>query len=67
MTELFIDYPLLRVGILLGLFALVAAGAYFATAAVAARQASRSRLVEADLGGHQVIGASLRSEQAEGA
>jgi tight adherence protein C len=67
MTELFIDYPLLRVGILLGLFALVAAGAYFATAAVAARQASRSRLVEADLGGHQVVGASLRSEQAEGA
>ena len=65
MTELFIDYPLLRLGILLGLFALVAAGAYFATAAVAARQASRSRLVEADLGGHQVIGASLRSEQAE--
>ncbi len=67
MTELFIDYPLLRVGILLGLFALVAAGAYFATAAVASRQASRSRLVEADLGGHQVVGASLRSEQAEGA
>ena len=67
MTELFIDYPLLRVGILLGLFALVAAGAYFATAAVAARQASRSRLVEADLGGHQVVGTSLRSEQAEGA
>jgi len=67
MTELFIDYPLLRLGVLLGLFALVAAGAYFATAAVAARQASRSRLVEGDLGGHQVVGASLRSEQAEGA
>ena len=67
MTELFIDYPLLRLGVLLGLFALVAASAYFATAAVAARQASRSRLVEGDLGGHQVVGASLRSEQAEGA
>ena len=67
MTELFTDYPLLRVGILLGLFALVAAGAYFITAAVAARQASRSRLVEGDLAGHQVVGASLRSQQAEGA
>jgi tight adherence protein C len=67
MTDLFTDYPLLRLGVLLGLFALVAAGAYFATAAVAARQASRSRLVEGDLGGHQVVGASLRSEQAEGA
>jgi tight adherence protein C len=67
MTELFTDYPLLRFGILLGLFALVAAAAYFVTEAITARQASRSRLVEGDLGGHQVIGASLRSEQAEGA
>ena len=67
MTELFTDYPLLRLGILLGLFALVAAGAYFVTAAVAARQASRSRLVEGDIGSHQVVGASLRSQQAEGA
>jgi tight adherence protein C len=67
MTELFTDYPLLRLGILLGLFALVAAGAYFLTAAVAARQASRSRLVEGDVGGHQVVGASLRSQHAEGA
>lgn len=67
MTELFTDYPLLRFGILLGLFALVAVGAYFLTAAVAARQASRSRLVEGDVGGHQVVGASLRSQHAEGA
>jgi tight adherence protein C len=67
MTELFNDYPLLRLGILLGLFALVAAVAYFVTAAVAARQASRSRLVEADIGGHPVIGASLRSQHAESA
>jgi tight adherence protein C len=67
MMELFTDYPLLRLGILLGLFALVAAGAYFITLAVEARQASRSRLVEADVGGHQVVGASLRSQQAEGA
>jgi tight adherence protein C len=67
MMELFTDYPLLRLGILLALFALVAAGAYFITLAVEARQASRSRLVEADVGGHQVVGASLRSQQAEGA
>ena len=67
MMELFTDYPLLRLGILLALFALVAAGAYFLTLAVEARQASRSRLVEADVGGHQVVGASLRSQQAEGA
>ena len=31
MAQLFTDYPLLRLGILLGLFALVAAGAYFVT------------------------------------
>ena len=68
MTELFTDYPLLRLGILLGLFALVAASAYLITAAVVARQASRSRLIDGDLGsGHQVVGASLRSQQAEGA
>ena len=67
MTDLFTDYPLLRMGILLGLFALVAAGAYFIASAVAARQMSRSRLVEGDMGSHQVVGASLRSQQAESA
>lgn len=67
MTELFTDYPLLRMGILLGLFALVAAGGYFIATAVAARQMSRSRLVEGDMGSHQVVGASLRSQEAESA
>ena len=67
MTDLFTDYPLLRMGILLGLFALVAAGAYFIASAVAARQMSRSRLVEGDIGSHQVVGASLRSQAAESA
>ncbi len=67
MTDLFTDYPLLRMGILLGLFALVAAGAYFIASAVAARQLSRSRLVEGDMGSHQVVGASLRSQEAESA
>ena len=60
------DYPILRWGILLGLFALVAMGAYFATVTVAARQMSRRRLVDgADAGGHAVVGASLRSQQQE--
>ena len=60
------DYPILRWGILLGLFAVVAMGAYFATVAVAARQMSRRRLVEgADMSGHAVVGASLRSQQQE--
>ena len=67
MTDLFTDYPLLRMGILLGLFALVAAGGYFIASAVAARQMSRSRLVEGDMGSHQVVGASLRSQEAESA
>lgn len=67
MTDLFANYPLLRMGILLGLFALVAAGAYFIASAVAARQLSRSRLVEGDMGSHQVVGASLRSQEAESA
>ena len=44
MTQLFTDYPLLRLGILLGLFALVAVGAYFVSVTIAARQMSR-RLV----------------------
>ncbi|NUT00554.1 MAG: type II secretion system F family protein [Sphingomonas sp.] len=67
MTELFAQYPLLRLTILLGLFALVAAGVYFATAAVTARQMSRRRLIEGDVGTHQVVGASLRSKDNESA
>ena len=66
--EVFAEYPLLRIGILLAFFALVAVGAYFATAAISARQASRRRLVEGSSGsGYQVVGASLRSQQSEGA
>lgn len=67
MSQLFTDYPLLRLGILVGLFALVAAGAYFVSVTISARQMSRRRLVEGDVGSHQVIGASLRSQQNEGA
>ena len=67
MAELFAQYPLLRLGILLGLFALVVAGAYFFTAAIGARQLSRQRLADGSGSGHQVVGASLRSQTAEGA
>ena len=67
MTELFAQYPLLRLTILLGLFALVAAGVYFVMAAIAARQMSRRRLVDGDVGSHQVVGASLRSQDNESA
>jgi tight adherence protein C len=66
MPPLVADYPILRWGILLGLFAIVAAGAYFVTVAVAARQMSRRRLADgADLGEHAFVGASLRSQQQE--
>jgi tight adherence protein C len=67
MTALLAEYPLLRLGLLLGLFALVVAGAYFVTAAIGARQMSRRRLVDGTDSGHQVVGASLRSQAAESA
>lgn len=67
MTELLNQYPLLRLGILLGLFALVVAGVYFVATAIAARQMSRQRLAEGGGTGHQVVGASLRTQAAESA
>ncbi|GAA4744741.1 hypothetical protein GCM10023264_07540 [Sphingomonas daechungensis] len=67
MTQLFTDYPIIRLGVLLGLFALVAAGAYFATGAFTARQMSRRRLVDGDFSDHPVVGASLRSQDTENA
>jgi tight adherence protein C len=67
MTALLAEYPLLRLGLLLGLFALVVAGAYFVTAAIGARQMSRRRLADGTDSGHQVVGASLRSQAAESA
>ena len=68
MQALLTDYPVLRLAILFVLFALVAAGAFFVASTVGARQESRRRLVEgvAD-GGHAVVGASLRSANAENA
>jgi tight adherence protein C len=69
MVQIFADYPLLRLGILFGLFALVVAGVYFVATGIAARQLSRRRLVEGgDFGGeHAMVGASLRSQNAESA
>ena len=65
--ELFADYPLLRLGLLLALFALVAAGVYFAVAAYSSRQLSRQRLAEAGSSSGPVVGTSLRSQNAESA
>lgn len=68
MQQLVADYPFLRLGILIGLFALVAVGAYFVVAFLAARQLSRQRLVEGiEPGEHAFVGASLRSQHAESA
>ncbi|HVL79028.1 MAG TPA: type II secretion system F family protein [Sphingomicrobium sp.] len=69
MMTLIAENPLLRFLLLATLFALVAVGAYFATAAIAARQSARRRLA-GDAGaysGASVHPGSLRSEQAEGA
>lgn len=66
MTPIVEQYPIIRLAVLLGLFALVAAGAYFIWAAAAARQLSRRRLVEGTAQGTQpVVGASLRAQNQE--
>ena len=65
--ELFAEYPLLRLGLLLALFALVAAGVYFAVVAFSTRQLSRERLAEAGSATGPAVGASLRSQNAESA
>ena len=69
MELLITEYPLLRLALLVGLFALVAAGSYFLTTALAARQESLRRLVDGrqGSGGQPVVGASLRSQQTENA
>lgn len=69
METLLTEYPLVRLAMLVGLFALVAAGAYFLVISIAARQMSRRRLAEdsGGYGGQPIVGASLRSQQSEGA
>lgn len=68
MDELFAQFPILRAVVLVSLFALVAAGAYFFAAAIGARQLSRKRLVEGGtFSDAEVAGTSLRSQNAESA
>ena len=68
MIELILENPLLRVVLLVLLFAIVAAGAYFATHALSTRQLARRRLFEAAQpgAGAQALG-SLRAERVESA
>lgn len=68
MEQLLSNYPLLKVSLLIGVFALVAATAYFSSLAISARRVSRQRLVEGiDTADHGIAGASLRSKQVESA
>lgn len=69
MADLISEYPMLKMALLVALFAMVAAGAYFATLAFGARQMSRRRLVEdVGYGGSDVVaGGSLRSEHLQSA
>lgn len=68
MEQLLSNYPLLKVSLLVGVFALVAATAYFSSLAISARRISRQRLVEGiDTADHGFVGASLRSKQVESA
>jgi tight adherence protein C len=69
MQALLTDYPLIRLALLIGLFVLVAAGAFFVANAIGARQMSRRRLAEegGGYGDALGVGASLRSERAESA
>ena len=67
MDSLIANYPGVRLAILAGLFALVAAGAYILVTSLSARQMSRRRLVEQGtvVADEPVLGGSLRSQQAE--
>lgn len=68
MDALFSQYPILRIVVLLGLFALVAVGAYLASTGVAARQLSRRRLAEGSGSSHhEFVGASLRTQETQSA
>jgi tight adherence protein C len=68
MQALLSDYPVLRLAVLFGLFALVAAGVFVFANTVGARQESRRRLADGMMDqGHAVVGTSLRSVNAENA
>jgi tight adherence protein C len=68
MIELLTDNPPLKYLLLVSLFAVIVAGAYFAAAAVIARQLARERLAEAGTASDPVTAAgSLRSDRVESA
>lgn len=69
MEALLTDYPLLRWALLIGVFLLVAASAYFIAKAYSTRQMSRRRLVEetGSRADQPVMGTSLRTQEAENA
>jgi tight adherence protein C len=64
MIELLADYPLLKILLLLSLFGLVSAAAYFAALSLVARQLTRRRLSEAASSPDSTMAAgSLRSDR----
>ena len=68
MLEILSDNPALKYVLLVTLFALVSAAAYFATLSFSARQATRQRLAEAGTPHEQTfIAGSLRSDRVESA
>jgi tight adherence protein C len=68
MIELLTDNPLLKYVFLLSLFAVIAAGAFFATLAISNRQFTKQRLADASAPSEQIAAAgSLRSDRVESA
>lgn len=69
MQTLLLEYPLLRLALMVGLFVLIVAATYFIVTALVARQLSRRRLAEEGgaFSSDAVIGTSLRSQQADSA
>lgn len=69
MDALFTQFPVLRLVVLVSLFALIVAGVFFVTTALSSRQLSRRRLAEgvSGGGGTDMIGTSLRAQTTESA
>ena len=68
MIELLTDNPMLKYLLLVALFAVVTAGAYFSTLAVNARQVARRRLADTGfVNENEVTTSTLRSDQVQSA
>jgi len=68
MIELLTDNPMLKYLLLIALFAVVTAGAYFSTLAVNARQVARRRLADTGfVNENEVTTSTLRSDQVQSA